>query len=137
MSTTVTTEKYNAVIPDVQGFVVPKNNLLKDIKVSKCVDLVVKEIQSIPNFSTYRIDPEVIKMVINIVENVYTEKKSGDTKKSIVVQAFVKVFNLTPQEQKILSDFIDFLSNNNKIKKISIIKKYVKPLLSWIKKKVV
>jgi hypothetical protein len=136
MSTT-TTEKYDGVIPDVQGVIVPKNNLLKDIKVSKCVDLVVKEIQSIPNFSTYRIDPEVIKMVINIVENVFTEKKSGETKKSIVVQAFVKVFNLTPQEQKILSDFIDFLSNNNKIKKISVVKKYVKPLLSWIKKKVV
>ena len=124
MSTT-TTEKYDGVIPDVQGVIVPKNNLLKDIKVSKCVDLIVKEIQSIPNFSTYRIDPEVIKMVINIVENVYTEKKSGDTKKSIVVQAFVKVFNLSSPEQKILSDFIDFLSNNNKIKKISIVKKYV------------
>ena len=125
------------VYPDLKSDIVPKHALYDDIKKNVIIQKIIAEIQKIPEYSKYRIDLELITFIINQVENMITKKKQGALKKDIVLTVFQKLFNLSPQEIKLLSDSIDFLSNNKRIKKLSIYKKYLKPFGKYLVKKFV
>jgi len=123
------------VYPDLKSDIVPKHALYDDIKKNVIIQKIIAEIQKIPEYSKYRIDLELITFIINQVENMITKKKQGALKKDIVLTVFQKLFNTTPQEIKLLSDSIDFLSNNKRIKKLGIYKKYLKPFGKYVVKK--
>jgi hypothetical protein len=48
---------------------------------------------------------------------------------------FQKAFNLNPLEVTVVSNSIEFLANNKKIKKLSKYTKYLKPAVTWVLKK--
>ena len=123
-----------AKIPE-NSQIVPKHSLYDEIYKAKCIEYLCKEIKIIPDYSKYRVDNELIKYCCSKAENFYEERKLGEKKRDIVMQAFIKSFNLSSQEQKSISDTIEFLSNNKKIKKLNVYKKYVKPFGEWILKK--
>ena len=127
---------YDYIFPDISGVIIPKNSLFDDIKKNKCIQIIIIELTKIPEITKYRTDLELIKFCVNLTENLFTDKKSGKKKKEIVLAVFQKLFSLNPPEQKIISDAIDFLSNNRKIKKLSTYKRYVIPIGSWILKKI-
>ena len=129
------TDKIDTVYPDLKSDIVPKHALYDDIKKNVIIQKIIAEIQKIPEYSKYRIDLELVTFIINQVENMITEKKRGPLKKDIVLAIFQKLFNTTPQEVKLLSDSIDFLANNKRIKKLGIYKKYLKPFGKYIIKK--
>ena len=131
------TEKIDSVYPDLKSDIVPKHALFDDIKKNVIIQKIIAEIQKIPDYSKYRVDLELITFIINQVENMVTKKKQGVLKKDIVLTVFQKLFNTTPQEIKLLSDSIDFLANNKRIKKLSIYKKYLKPFGKYLVKKFV
>ena len=131
------TEKIDSVYPDLKSDIVPKHALYDDIKKNVIIQKIIAEIQKIPDYSKYRVDLELITFIINQVENMITKKKQGALKKDIVLTVFQKLFNTTPQEIKLLSDSIDFLANNKRIKKLSIYKKYLKPFGKYLVKKFV
>ena len=131
------TEKIDSVYPDLKSDIVPKHALYDDIKKNVIIQKIIAEIQKIPDYSKYRVDLELITFIINQVENMVTKKKQGVLKKDIVLTVFQKLFNTTPQEIKLLSDSIDFLANNKRIKKLSIYKKYLKPFGKYLVKKFV
>jgi len=133
---TTTIDTYNNIFPDVSDTIVPKNSLFAEIKKSRLCETLVKEIQKIPDYTKYRTDLELIKFTVNLIENMITEKKAGVLKKDVVISSFHKLFNLTTVEQKVLSDSIEFLSNNKKIKKLSKYRKYLVPLGKYIIKKI-
>ena len=127
----------DTVYPDLKSDIVPKHALFDDIKKNVIIQKIIAEIQKIPDYSKYRVDLELITFIINQVENMVTKKKQGVLKKDIVLTVFQKLFNTTPQEIKLLSDSIDFLANNKRIKKLSIYKKYLKPFGKYLVKKFV
>ena len=127
----------DTVYPDLKSDIVPKHALYDDIKKNVIIQKIIAEIQKIPDYSKYRVDLELITFIINQVENMVTKKKQGVLKKDIVLTVFQKLFNTTPQEIKLLSDSIDFLANNKRIKKLSIYKKYLKPFGKYLVKKFV
>ena len=129
------TETYDTLVPNVTDKITVKNSLFDDIKKSKIIETITKEIQKIPEHSKYRNDIELIKFSVNLAENMITEKKAGILKKEIVSTVFQKLFNLNPTEIKSLSDTIEFLKNNKKIKKISVYKRLLKPFGKYILKK--
>jgi len=131
------TDKIDSVYPDLKSDIVPKHALYDDIKKNVIIQKIIAEIQKIPDYSKYRVDLELITFIINQVENMVTKKKQGVLKKDIVLTVFQKLFNTTPQEIKLLSDSIDFLANNKRIKKLSIYKKYLKPFGKYLVKKFV
>jgi len=130
-------ETYDTLVPNVTDKITVKNSLFDDIKKSKIIETITKEIQKIPEHSKYRNDIELIKFSVNLAENMITEKKAGILKKEIVSNVFQKLFNLNPTEIKSLSDTIEFLKNNKKIKKIPIKRKYIYPFLRYLKKKLI
>ena len=127
----------DTVYPDLKSDIVPKHALYDDIKKSVIVQKIILEIQKLPDYSKYRTDLELITFIVNQVENMVTKKKQGVLKKKIVLTIFQKLFNTTPPEIKLLSDSIDFLANNKRIKKLGIYKKYFKPIGKFIIKKFV
>jgi hypothetical protein len=136
MTTEIT--PYNNIVPNVSNSIVPKNSLFDDIKKSKCIEIIIEELRKIPDFSKYRSSNfEFIKFSVNMIENMIIDRKSGALKKEIILSAFQKLFNLTQPEQKQLSDTIEDLKKNKKIKKIPIKRKYIYPALRWLKKKLI
>lgn len=117
---------YSNLFPDVSNIIVPKNELLANIKFNKLVEYIVKEIQNIPEHQQFRNDLELIKLICNIIENKVVKKDEVD-KKAAVVEGLKRAFNLADSELKNIDTFIEFLHKNKKIKKLSCLKKYIIP----------
>ena len=117
---------YETLFPNFSNVIVPKNELLANIKFNKLVEYIVKEIQNIPEHEQFRNDLELIKLICNIIENKVI-KKDDVNKKSAVVEGFKRAFNLSDNEIKNIDTFIEFLHKNKKIKKLSCLKKYIIP----------
>lgn len=107
---------YSNLFPDVSNIIVPKNELLANIKFNKLVEYIVKEIQNIPEHQQFRNDLELIKLICNIIENKVVKKDEVD-KKAAVVEGLKRAFNLADSELKNIDTFIEFLHKNKKIKK--------------------
>jgi hypothetical protein len=131
----MTDKTIDTVYPNLKEDIIPKNSLYDDIKKNVIIQKIILEVQKLPEYSKYRTDLELISYIVNQVENMITKKKQGALKKEIVLAIFQKLFNITPQEIKLLSDCIDYLGNNKQIKKLSIYKKYLKPIGKYIIKK--
>ena len=117
---------YNSLFPDVSNIIVPKYDLLIDIKFNKLVEFIVKEVQNIPEYQNHKNNYELVKLICNIIEyKVVKTDKVG--KKAVVVEGLRRVFNLVESEIKNLETFIEFLHKNKKIKKLGYLKKYVIP----------
>jgi hypothetical protein len=131
----MTDKTIDTVYPNLKEDIIPKNSLYDDIKKNVIIQKIILEVQKLPEYSKYRTDLELIAYIVNQVENMITKKKQGALKKEIVLAIFQKLFNITPQEIKLLSDSIDYLGNNKQIKKLGIYKKYLKPVGKYIIKK--
>ena len=127
-------DSYNNIYPDITGLILPKNSLLKDIKINKVIQFILTELQKIPDVQKFKNDLELICMAINLVENLIKKKDKID-KQMIIFNVFQKLFSLTPADQKILSDSIEFLISNKKVKKILKFSKYLKYTIDFVKKK--
>ena len=128
------TVSYDDLYPNITNEILPKHSLMTDIKKAKTIQNIISNIQQIPDFQKYKNDLEIIKYVCNLTENLIKEKKSGLMKKEIVITSLTKVFNLNENEKKMVSDTIEFLSNNKKIKKLGIYKKWIVPIFHFFLK---
>ena len=117
---------YSNLFPDVSNIIVPKNDLLANIKFNKLVEFIMKEIQNIPEHQQFKNDLELIKLICNIIENKVIKKDNID-KKAVVVESLKRTFSLVESEITNVETFIEFLHKNKKIKKLSCLKKYVIP----------
>ena len=86
---------------------------------------IVEELKKIPSLDRLRMNPELTKMVCQVIEEVSLAKpiKGKIDKKTLVIEVFSKLFDLTEDEQKLMSNDIDFCCNNNLIKRRSICEK--------------
>ena len=121
--------------PDIKQFVHPKFNLSKDVKKSEILNYLVSEMCTIPDYMKYKLDTEFISYTCNIVENI-VKKKHGINKKELVINSFSKLFNITPKEQLIIENIVDFLWNNKRIKKIKKLSIYTGLIMKWLSKKI-
>jgi hypothetical protein len=117
---------YNTLFPDISNIIVPKYDLLTNIKFNKLVEFIIKEVQNIPEYTHHKNNLELIKLICNLIENKVVKKDKLD-KKLIVIEGLKRVFNLVEDEIKNLDGFIEFLHQNKKIKKLSYLKKYIVP----------
>jgi hypothetical protein len=117
---------YNSLFPDVANKIVPKYDLLANIKFNKLVEFIIKEVQNIPDHQNLKNNFELVKLICNIIENKVVKKDNID-KKAVVIEGLKRVFNLVEHEIKNIETFIEFLHKNKKIKKLSYLKKYIVP----------
>ncbi len=118
-------------------FVQPKRELKKKIKVNKIVNYLKEELKdfSPAELQEYRLNPEFIKYVCNLVETKIS-KKYKPNKKEIVLGILLKLIpTITEPDKKQISENIEFLHGNGDIKTITILRYFGRTLYSVLKKK--
>ena len=122
------------ILPEIKF----KNNLSKHNIVYSLIEQITEKIKLIPQYEKIRIEIELVKCVCNIIEN-YVKKNSKEKnkidKKQLVIDSLNNVFNYTEQEKSLVGSLIDFLFNNNQIKKSSFYKLSKNFILSYVKTK--
>ena len=125
----------NVSIPEI-GF---KNSLKKHNVVYSLIEQVAEKIKNIPQYERLRTEIELVKTVCLIVENMISKKnkkaKQPIDKKQLVVDALSAVFNHNEQEKSLIISLIDFLFNNDQIKRQSYYKLGKNLLVAWTNSK--
>jgi hypothetical protein len=109
-------------------------NLLCDhFTTNTLIDKLVKYVKLIPNFNVLKLEPEITKLLMNIIKD---EIKSKETdQEDILIQALTQTFNLTSDEIAVIKQQIIFLKNNSLIVGIPMSKKIFKSTTKWIFRK--
>ena len=123
------------ILPEVKF----KNNLSKHNIVYSLIEQISEKIKQIPQYEKIRIEIELVKCVCNIIEN-YVQKnnskqKNKVDKKQLVIDSLNNIFIYSEQERNLVGSLIDFLFNNNQIKKSSFYKLSKNFILSYVKTK--
>ena len=90
---------------------------------------MIDSIKIIPQFDQLKHDIEITEHVCNLVENSISKNKYSKPidKKQLVIKIISQIFNLNSEpDKKIVEQQIDYLFNNNMIKKIPMITKVYK-----------
>lgn len=106
-----------------------ESNLLRlHYTFASLLDMLVEELNKIPQLEDLKLNQDLTKLLCTVVEEVNLNKsiKGKIDKKNLVIQVLVKVFNLTEDEQLIISNNIDFMCDNKLIQKSSLCTKMFK-----------
>ena len=112
-----------------------KNSLLTHASFHGLLNDVYDIIKTIPNISELKTDPEFLLLVCRIVECKMGKNKQNIDKKDLVINILDKVFTLTDGEKEIFKANIQFLYDNNKIKKVSVLKLAILYVGEWVNRR--
>lgn len=122
-------------------FVKPKGSLARDKLKGDIVQKIAKRITELPNFNLYKRDLEMLTFILSLVEHL-VEKPKKDCKvkidkKDIAISAIEEAFGpLDEDERNDLSKNIDFLIDNDQIKKFSKLEVAVASVSNWFHRKI-
>jgi len=67
--------------------------------------------------SKYKTSQDILLLVANLIEHLVKDKKIN--KKQILIDLFISVYNIQPNERAIIEHQLEFLHSNKAIKKLS------------------
>jgi hypothetical protein len=110
-------------------------NLLQDhVSVNTLISKLVTFIKLIPNFTELKLEPELTKLLMNIVKDEINNKDTDQI--TILIQALTQTFNLNDKEIAVIKQQITFLKNNSYVKGIPLSKKCIKSCTRWLSRKI-
>lgn len=112
----------------------PKNGLLRNQKKLKLIKELTNEIHQLENKMLLTKDSETLKYLCNKLENSVNRKDKLD-KKEVVIEAYKEAFGEQNIDIEFLTNEIQFLCDNKKIKKLSIVKRYLYPIINFFLKR--
>jgi len=98
-------------------------------------DLLEEKVKSLPDFNLLKLNPELILLVCNLVEEGGGEKKLNIDKKELVLKVLDNIFKYSEIEKRQIDDQIEFLHSTKKIKRVKFIIKIVHYVLDWIQRR--
>lgn len=120
-------------------YINPKNSLARDKKTHEAIDKIVCKISEIPRHTDYKLDLELLTMICVMVEHLIDnkDKKIKINKKDIVFEVYKKLFgNIRPEDLVVIDKNIQYLFENQKIKKKNIFSVVSSSICDWIYRKV-
>lgn len=120
-------------------YINPLNGLARDKKIYEAVDKIVMKVTEIPRHTDYKMDLEMLTMICVMVEHLIDnkDKKIKINKKDIVFDVYKRVFgNLKPEDLTIIDKNIQYLFENKRIKKKSILTVVSSSVCDWFYRKV-
>lgn len=120
-------------------YINPLNGLARDKKIYEAVDKIVIKVTEIPRHTEYKMDLEMLTMICVMVEHLIDnkDKKIKINKKDIVFDVYKRVFgNLKPEDLTIIDKNIQYLFENKRIKKKSILTVVSSSVCDWFYRKV-
>jgi len=99
-----------------------KSNLLQNWKFLEVQAKIIQRLTDLRlNDAKYKNDSEFLMLVCNMIENLIF-KKDKISKKEMAISIFSTLFGLTPDEETLISNNIQFIHTNGMIKKVSYYK---------------
>ena len=111
-----------------------KRSLLVSDVEKQLSDIIETRIKALPNYLEHKLNPELILLACNLVEN-GSKNISKLNKKGLVIKILQGIFTLNPVEIKQLDNVIEFLHSNGKIKLVGVVKKIRIVGKDWLKRK--
>lgn len=96
-----------------------KHSIHKHVQYHGIIRGIVQKLEAeIPNIEELKLNPEVTKLVTNLVEDIIKKGNPfGIDKQQLVLEILTKQFDLTAEEQNQINQQITFLFDNGQIKK--------------------
>lgn len=118
-------------------YVVPKNSLDKTVKRNEIITKIIKRVQDLPDYRNFKDDLEVLLFVCMLVEHLVVNKKNKEKidKKEIVLDVYEKCFGNSINKDTIGKN-VQFLFDNKRIKKMSLIKIICGNISDWFERKI-
>jgi len=115
-----------------------KNSVALHIKQNKIVSELIEKIKSeIPKLEELKLDPELTKYIVTVVENKINKQEAKEIDKyNLCITVLCGLFELNESETNFLYKQIKYLEHNKQIKKISTSKKVKSNVWAWLKKKI-
>jgi hypothetical protein len=112
-----------------------KNSLKIHFDKETLINKITSLIGFIPSYQSLKLDIELTKLVINIIEDELKNDKTTN-KNDLLTTVLGRIFNLNGDELKVLNQQLEFLKNNKHIKGIPLSKKYIKSATRWITRRI-
>ena len=122
---------------DIAPYIQPKNSLSRETKKQKLLGQITEKLERVMSSQLKKNDLEFISLVCNIVENVIN-KKDKINKKEFVFDIFQMLYNgeLTQEDKTMIGNHIEYLWENEQIKKVDIFTKTKAIVGSWFHRKI-
>jgi hypothetical protein len=128
------TSKFTQINPLKVQHLTFKNSAKHVMLKNELIEFVIKEIQKIPNYQELKNNLELIRFVCNMLENLISNNNEKIDKKQTVIDIISQLFcTFSDEDKKAISNHVQFLFDNKFIKKVSIVKKVKKTLISCAK----
>ena len=118
------------------SFVNPKNSLKNSVHKAKVIKAICERVEEFDNHHSLRCDTELLKFVCNLVENSPDLDKHKIDKNILVIDVYVKLFNISQTEKDKLNNDMNFLTDNNLINKTNVLRKWFRKFTDYISKKI-
>ena len=113
-----------------------ENSLKSSIKFNEIKNIIVDRVSKFENLPQYKLDIEFLKLVANMIE-FQVKKKYGIDKKDLLIKIYDQAFvNVSDDEKETIKKNIEFIFQNNHIKKVSYYKLFICGVSEWLKKKI-
>ncbi len=109
------------------------NSVLTHSNVQTLITKLIKYVQLIPQYQKLKLNPELTKIVLNIIKS---EVDKNTDPVDVLIQVLQPIFSLSDQEVDIIKQQATFLKDNNHIIGIPISKKYIKSATRWVTRKI-
>ena len=120
-------------------YVNPKHSLAADVKTNRLVNQIIEKVSDIPNYTEYKHNMELLKMVCSILEQEVDNKKNKIKidKKDIVFRVWNRLFDaMKPADIKDLEANIKYLWENGQIKKKGFLKVAYASVCDWFRRRI-
>lgn len=112
-----------------------KNSVSRHFVYHNLINSVVEKVKAIPKYELLKNDLELVLLVCNVIENIIT-KKDDVNKKELCTDVMCAIFNLSQEEIDNIKNHVQFLFDNNRIKKIKLLRQKIPMLIgAWFTKK--
>lgn len=118
-------------------YIVPKNELDLTVRKNDIVNKIIKRVQELPDFRNFKDDLETLLFVCMLAEHLVINKKNKTKmdKKAIVLEVYEKCFG-NGINKDLVGKNIQFLFDNKRIKKVSLIKIVCGNISDWFERKI-
>lgn len=111
-----------------------KRQLARSDLEKRLIDILQEKVKSLPSYEELRLNPELILLCCNLIENGCGKKDQVD-KKLLCINVLDSVFGYTNAEKKLVDDSIEFLWATKRIKRIPLIKKLIYYVIDILKRR--
>jgi len=125
--------------PVICPYVQPKNALSRCIDKNNIVVKIVARLQALPNFREYKDSLENLLYVTVLIEHLVKPSKNLKDKidkKALCLEVFEKAYGASNVNKEVISGNIDFLHENKRIKKVSMVNYICGSVSEWFNRKI-